>query len=73
MPSAEPTPVDPTRSEIRAIHLYRPQNQLGDLLLTVPAIRSIRERFPRAHLVLVVGRQNAGAVLGAARPTEITG
>src|SRR5437867_863911 len=65
---AEPAPAvdtipapnpDPTR-----IHLYRPQNQLGDLLLTVPAIRSIRQRFPRAHIVLVVGRQNADAVLG---------
>ena len=72
MPSAEPTPsVDPTRSEIRAIHLYRPQNQLGDLLLTVPAIRSIRERFPRAHLVLVVGRQNAAAVRGQRWADEI--
>jgi ADP-heptose:LPS heptosyltransferase len=72
MPAAEPTPsVDPTRSEVSAIHLYRPQNQLGDLLLTVPAIRSIRERFPRARLVLVVGRQNAGAVLGQRWADEI--
>ncbi|MBI4364522.1 MAG: glycosyltransferase family 9 protein [Candidatus Latescibacteria bacterium] len=53
------------------IHLYRPQNQLGDLLLTVPAIRSIRERFPRAHIVLVVGRQNADAVLGQPWADEI--
>jgi ADP-heptose:LPS heptosyltransferase len=72
MPAAEPTPsVDPPRSEIRAIHLYRPQNQLGDLLLTVPAIRSIRERFPSARLVLIVGRQNAGAVLGQRWADEI--
>ena len=67
MPSAEPaSEVDP-----RTIHLYRPQNQLGDLLLNVPAIRSIRERFPRAHLVLVVGRQNAGAVSGQRWADEI--
>lgn len=46
------------------IHLYRTQNQLGDLLLNVPAIRAIRERFPRARLDLIVGRQNAAAVLG---------
>ena len=72
MPSAEPTPsVDPTRTEIRTIHLYRPQNQLGDLLLNVPAMRSIRERFPTARLVLVVGRQNAGAVLGQRWADEI--
>jgi len=51
-------------SEPRIIHLYRPQNQLGDLLLNVPALRSIRERFPRAHITLIVGRPNADAVLG---------
>jgi ADP-heptose:LPS heptosyltransferase len=61
MPSAEPA----------TIHLVRPQNQLGDLLLTVPAVRSIRERFPRAHLVLVVGRQNTAAVLGQRWADEI--
>jgi len=73
MPAAEPTPpVDPTRSsDIRNIHLFRPQNQLGDLLLTVPAIRSIRERFPSARVVLTVGRQNAGAVLGQRWVDEI--
>ena len=57
---------DPAR-----ILLYRPQNQLGDLLLTVPAIRSIRQRFPLAHIVLVVGRQNAHAVLGQPWADEI--
>ena len=72
MPPAEPTPaVDPTRPEIQTIHLYRPQNQLGDLLLNVPAIRSIRERFSRARIVLVVGRQNAAAVLGQRWADEI--
>jgi len=64
MPSAEP-------AEYQTIHLYRPQNQLGDLLLNVPALRSIRERFPRAHVVLVVGRQNAAAVLGQRLADEI--
>jgi heptosyltransferase-2 len=48
----------------RRITLYRPQNQLGDLLLNVPAIRAVRERFPRAHLTLVVGPQNGAAVAG---------
>ena len=56
--------MDPGRSDPRTIHLYRPQNQLGDLLLNVPAIRSIRERFPRARVTLIVGRQNAAAVTG---------
>jgi len=67
MPSAaEPVPSASTR-----IHLYRPQNQLGDLLLNVPAIRSIRERFRDAHIILFVGRQNAGAVLGQPWADEI--
>lgn len=67
MPSAaEPTPSASTR-----IHLFRPQNQLGDLLLNVPAIRSIRERFRDAHIVLIVGRQNADAVLGQPWADEI--
>jgi len=52
------------QSEPRRIHLYRPQNQLGDLLLNVPAIRAIRERFPASHITLIVGEQNAPAVLG---------
>lgn len=56
----------PDAREPRRIHLYRPHNQLGDLLLNVPAIRALRERFPRAHLVLFVGRQNAAAVEGQA-------
>lgn len=46
------------------ITLLRPQNQLGDLLLNVPALRAVRDRFPRAHVTLVVGRPNAPAVLG---------
>jgi ADP-heptose:LPS heptosyltransferase len=58
-------------SEPRRIHLFRPQNQLGDLLLNVPAIRSIRERFPRARITLVVGRRNAAAVLDQAWADEV--
>jgi ADP-heptose:LPS heptosyltransferase len=58
-------------SEPRRIHLYRPQNQLGDLLLNVPAIRAIRERFPASHITLIVGEQNAPAVLGQSWADEI--
>jgi len=61
MTSATEPALDP---EPRRLHLYRPQNQLGDLLLNVPAIRAIRERFPKSHITLVVGEQNAPAVLG---------
>jgi ADP-heptose:LPS heptosyltransferase len=58
-------------SEPHRIHLFRPQNQLGDLLLNVPAIRAIRERYPRARITLVVGRQNAAAVLGQPWADEV--
>jgi hypothetical protein len=68
MPETPPRQAIP---EPRRIHLYRPQNQLGDLLLNVPAIRAVRERFPRAHITLVVGRQNADAVRGQAWADEI--
>lgn len=61
MPETAQPPATPNP---RRIHLYRPQNQLGDLLLNVPAIRAVRERFPDAHVTLVVGGQNADAVLG---------
>ncbi|HTL99874.1 MAG TPA: glycosyltransferase family 9 protein [Candidatus Omnitrophota bacterium] len=55
----------------RRIRLYRPQNQLGDLLLNVPAIRAIRDRYPEAHLTLIVGPQNAPAVLGQLWADEV--
>ena len=55
----------------RRIHLFRPHNQLGDLLLNVPAIRAVRERYPNAHLTLVVGRQNAAAVAGQRWADEV--
>jgi ADP-heptose:LPS heptosyltransferase len=58
------TRADRSHSEPLRIELFRPQNQLGDLLLNVPAIRAVRDRFPAAHITLIVGFQNAPAVLG---------
>jgi ADP-heptose:LPS heptosyltransferase len=55
----------------RRIHLFRPHNQLGDLLLNVPAIRAIRERYRDARITLVVGRQNAAAVEGQPWADEV--
>jgi len=55
----------------RRIHLYRPQNQFGDLLLNVPAIRAVRETWPAARVTLIVGRQNAAAVFGQPWADEV--
>jgi ADP-heptose:LPS heptosyltransferase len=55
----------------RRIHLYRTHNQFGDLLLNVPAIRAVREAWPGARVTLIVGRQNAAAVLGQPWADEI--
>tara|TARA_B100000029_G_scaffold451213_1_gene475629 strand:- start:31441 stop:32574 length:1134 start_codon:yes stop_codon:yes gene_type:complete len=40
--------------EIKQILLVRQHDQFGDFLLTTPAIRALRNRFPAAHIILVV-------------------
>lgn len=49
---APPGAVDPDR--ISRILIIRQHDQFGDFLLTTPAIRALRGRFPAAHLSLVV-------------------
>ena len=44
--------VEPDR--IKRILIIRQHDQFGDFLLTTPAIRALRARFPDAHLALVV-------------------
>jgi ADP-heptose:LPS heptosyltransferase len=48
---------------------YNPQNilvidfgQLGDVVLSLPALRAIRERFPSARITVVVGKPGAEVV-----------
>ncbi len=36
--------------------------QLGDVVLSLPALRSIRERFPRAHITIAVGKPGAEVI-----------
>lgn len=36
--------------------------QLGDVVLSLPALRSIRARFPRAHITIAVGKPGAEVI-----------
>ncbi|HEX8139073.1 MAG TPA: glycosyltransferase family 9 protein [Pyrinomonadaceae bacterium] len=36
--------------------------QLGDVVLSLPALRAIRERFPQARITIAVGKPGAGVV-----------
>ena len=51
-PSGSPGAVD--TDDISRILIIRQHDQFGDFLLTTPAIRALRARFPDAHLSLVV-------------------
>ncbi len=43
----------------KRILIIRQHDQLGDLLITTPAIRAVRKRFPNAHLAVVVREYTA--------------
>ena len=35
---------------------------MGDVILSLPALRAVRERFPAAHLTAIVGKSAAGII-----------
>lgn len=55
-------PLDPTvlRAEnIKKILIIRQHDQLGDFLLSTPAFRAVRNRFPHAHISVLVRKYTA--------------
>jgi ADP-heptose:LPS heptosyltransferase len=61
----------PDLRDLERILLIRQQNQLGDLLLSTPALRAVRARAPRARIDLIAAPQNVDAVRGNRRLDDV--
>jgi len=52
----------PEPGEVRSLLIIRQHNQMGDMLLAVPAFRGIRKRFPNARITLLAASINSGVM-----------
>jgi ADP-heptose:LPS heptosyltransferase len=57
--NADPAP-DP--DAVSSVLVIRQHNQMGDMLLAVPAFRGIRKRFPKARITLLAASINSGVM-----------
>jgi ADP-heptose:LPS heptosyltransferase len=52
----------PEPGEVKSLLIIRQHNQMGDMLLAVPAFRGIRKRFPNARITLLAASINSGVM-----------
>lgn len=59
-----------TRDEFKAMHFHRilvvrQHNQMGDMMLAVPALRAVRETYPQAAIGVVSSTLNRGVLVNS--------
>ncbi|MBI4514233.1 MAG: lipopolysaccharide heptosyltransferase II [Deltaproteobacteria bacterium] len=59
------TPVEPARVLVKAV------NWLGDLVISLPALKAVRRAFPQAHLAVLVKRELASFFDGSSWVDEV--
>ncbi len=74
-PAKKLTPAEVRRhmesGTIRKILFIRPQQGIGDMLLTTPLFRSLKESYSSLRLDLLASRHNATAIRGNSRLTKV--
>jgi len=49
--------------ELKSVLIVKQHNQMGDMLVTVPLFRAIKEKYPLCRITLITSPQNKNAVL----------
>jgi len=58
-------------NSVKRVMVIRQHNQFGDVLCTVPLLRSMSEKFKLQELAVVVSPQNVDALLGCKYATKL--
>jgi ADP-heptose:LPS heptosyltransferase len=57
----------PTRSEVRRILLLRPETKIGDMVISLPVVRHLRQSWPDAELYMFCSKRNESVISGESR------